>query len=290
MSSSQDSHIHTLLRLLSDPDEQIVRTIQEQLVLLGPSALPTLQQARETHEDLESRLTYVCDEIQFEELHKDFRLFVRQCSRHRDWEQGAFLIAKLGYPDLEISHYVHRLDGLADEFRAKWHSPTTPPQKGAELLKTFLFKDKGFSGNRIHYHDPDNSFLNRVIECRQGIPITLSAIFVLVGTRLNLPLAGVGMPGHFLVKIEGSTPPQYVDCFNGGAFLQEEDCQQFLTASGIDFQPQYLEKSPVKGILARMLRNLLSIYEEGRQSHMVRRVDTLMTTLEDSTSSPNLLT
>ncbi len=287
MSARPNSQIQALLRLLSDPSEHIAQTIQDQLIHLGPSALPTLQKARETHEDLESRIAYVCEEIQFTELHKEFLDFVSQCSRHRDWEQGAFLIAKLGYPDLDIPHYVQCLDHLAEEFRSKWHSADTPHPKAAELLKTFLFKDKGFSGNRIHYYDPDNSFLNRVIDCRQGIPITLSAIYVLVGSRLNLPLVGVGMPGHFLVKIEGSTPIQFVDCFNGGGFLQQEDCQQFLTASGIDFNPQHLEKSSVKGILVRMLRNLLSIYEQEGPKPMVRRVETLMAALEDPPPSPS---
>ena len=284
VSTVSNSKISTLLRLLSDPSEHVAKTIQEELITLGPSALPHLQEARETHEDLDSRISYVCDEIFFSELHKDFHTFVGHCSRHRDWEQGAFLIARLGYPDLDLSHYGQCLDHLAEEFRSKWHSSTSPPHKAAESLKTFLFKDKGFSGNRIHYYDPDNSFLNRVIECRQGIPITLSAIYVLVGARLDLPLVGVGMPGHFLVRVEGSTPTQFVDCFNGGALLHEEDCQQFLTASGIDFQPNFLEKSPVKLILARMLRNLFSIYEEGQEHHMARRVETLLKVLEEPTS------
>ena len=216
VSSAPDLKIPTLLRLLSDPNEHVAKTIQEELINLGLPALSHLKQARETHEDLETRIAYVCDEILFEQLHKDFQTFVGQCSRHRDWEQGALLIAKLGYPDLDLPHYVQCLDRLAEEFQEKWHSSESPPHKAAEFLKTFLFKDKGFSGNRIHYYDPDNSFLNRVLECRQGIPITLSAIYVLVGARLDLPLVGVGIPGHFLVKVEGSTPAQFVDCFNGG--------------------------------------------------------------------------
>ncbi len=288
MSSAGSLKIQNLLRLLSDPNEHVAKTIQEELINLGLPALPQLKQAQETHEDLESRISYVCDEILFGGLLKDFQTFVGQCSRHRDWEQGAFLIAKLGYPDLDLPHYVKCLDHLAEEFQEKWHATTSPPHKAAESLKTFLFKDKGFSGNRIHYYDPDNSFLNRVLDCRQGIPITLSALYVLVGARLDLPLVGVGMPGHFLVKVEGTTPAQYVDCFNGGALLQEADCQQFITASGIDFQPQFLEKSPVKLILARMLRNLFSIYEQGHETHMSRRVESLLNLLDEPTSSQDL--
>ena len=282
MNPSSDSTIHALLRLLSDPDQQVAQTIQHEFVRLGSSTIPFLEQAAEKDPVLEPRVAYVKDEIRFEQLKEEFRTFVSHSARQGDWEQGAFLIAKLSDPDLPIPHYVDYLNQLAEEFRAKWLSPTSPPGKASRLLNTFLFKDKGFSGNKIHYYDPDNSYLHRVIETRQGIPITLSAIYVFVGNRLDLPLAGVGMPGHFLVKIEGESPVQFVDCFNGGTVLLEQDCQKFLTASGIDYQPHFLEKSSTKQILTRMLRNLLSIYEREEQHCMGRRVQTLLDVFEQT--------
>lgn len=284
MHSPSETTIHALLRLLSDPNEQVAKTIQQEFVRIGPSALPFLEKASAEDTALEPRVAFVKDEIRFEQLKGEFNQFVAQGSRQMDWERGAFLIAKIAYPDLDVFHYEQCLDHLAEEFRTKWHSEETPPGKAARLLSAFLFKDKGFSGNRIHYHDPDNSYLHRVIESRQGIPISLSALYVFVGNRLELPLTGVGMPGHFLVKIEGEPPPQFVDCFNGGAFLREQDCEQFITASGLDYSPQFLEKSPTRLILARMLRNLLSIYEREEQNPMTERIQTLLQVLEESST------
>jgi regulator of sirC expression with transglutaminase-like and TPR domain len=279
-----ETKIQALLRLLSDPDEQVAKTIQHEFVRIGPSALPFLEKAGAEDTALEARVAFVKDEIRFEQLKEEFRTFVAHCSRQIDWEQGAFLIAKVAYPDVDIPHYEKCLDRLAEEFRTRWHSENAPPGKAARLLSTFLFKDKGFSGNRVHYHDPDNSYLHRVIESRQGIPISLSAIYVFVGNRLGLSLAGVGMPGHFLVKIEGKSPSQFVDCFNGGTFLREQDCEQFITASGLDYNPQFLEKSPTRLILARMLRNLLGIYEREQQNSMTERIQTLLQVLEKSST------
>lgn len=282
MPSSSETKIQALLQLLSDPDEQIAKTIQHEFVRIGPSALPFLEKAGEENAFLEPRVVFIKDEIRFQQLVKEFSAFLTHASRQVDWEQGAFLIAKAAYPDVDISHYVRCLDRLAEEFRTKWLSKDSQPGKAARLLSTFLFKDKGFSGNRQHYHDPGNSYLPRVIESRQGIPISLSAIYVFVGKRLGLPLAGIGMPGHFLVKMEGEPPPQFVDCFNGGVFLREQDCKQFLTASGLDFYPQFLEKSPTKLILARMLRNLLSIYEREPEHAMTDRIQVLLQLLQES--------
>ena len=282
-----ESTIHALLRLLSDPNEKVARTIQDQLARLGPRALPFLEQAGTDSPNLQTRIAYVKEEICFGQLQDDFKTFVSQSSRQDDWEQGAFLIARSAYPDLSIPHNVECLDQLAEEFRKKWHSTESPSGKAARLLSTFLFKDKGYSGNRENYYEPDNSYLNRVIETRQGIPISLSALYVFVGRRLGLPLAGVGMPGHFLVKIEGETPAQFVDCFNGGTILGEKDCEQFITASGLDYDPQFLEKSSTPTILARMLRNLLSIYEQEAQESMARRVRVLLRLLENEPTDPD---
>ena len=279
-----DTTIHALLRLLSDPNEQVARTIQDQLARLGSGVLPFLEQALAENATLEPRVAHIKEEIRFGQLKDEFQRFVSQSARQEDWEHGAFLIAQLAYPDLSIPHYVECLDHLAEEFRAKWLATESPSGKAARQLSTFLFKDKGFSGNRTQYYDPDNSYMNRVIETRQGIPISLSALYVFVGKRLNLPLAGVGMPGHFLVKLESETPPQFVDCFNGGTILREQDCEQFITASGLAYDPQLLEKSSTPTMLARMLRNLLGIYEQEPEEQMARRVRAMLDLLENEQS------
>ncbi|MDH3504969.1 MAG: transglutaminase-like domain-containing protein [Nitrospirota bacterium] len=275
-----DTTIHALLRLLSDPNEQVARTIQNQLTRFGSDVLPFLDQAGTDDALLQPRLAYIKEEIRFGQLLNEFKKFVSQSARQEDWEHGTFLISKLAYPNLDIPHYVECLDNLAEEFRTKWLATESPSGKAARLLSNFLFKDKGFSGNREEYYDPDNSYLNRVIDSRQGIPISLSALYVFVGKRLGLPLAGVGMPGHFLVKLEGETPAQFVDCFNGGTILREQDCEKFITSSGMAYDPSLLEKSSTPTILARMLRNLLSIYEQESEEPMARRVRALLELLE----------
>ena len=287
MSLPSDNTIHALFQLLSDPNEQVARTIQDQLSRLGPSVLPFLDQARVKDATLEPRIVFIKEEIRFAQLKDEFQRFVSRSARLKDWEHGAFLIAKLAYPDLSIPHYVECLDHLAEEFRRKWHATETPIGKAAGLLSTFLFKDKGFSGNRTEYYDPDNSYLNRVIETRQGIPISLAALYVFVGKRVGFPVVGVGMPGHFLVKLEGETPTQFVDCFNGGTILREQDCEQFITASGLGYDHKLLEKSSTPTILARMLRNLLSVYDQGHEEQMARRVRALLGLLEnEKTDAP----
>lgn len=88
-------------------------------------------------------------------------------------------------------------------------------------------------------------------------------------------------PKHFLVKLEGETPEQLVQCFNGGTVIRKQDCEQFITASGLDYDPQLLEKSSTPTMLVRMLRNLLSVYEQGHEEQIARRVQALLELLEN---------
>jgi regulator of sirC expression with transglutaminase-like and TPR domain len=97
---------------------------------------------------------------------------------------------------------------------------------------------------------------------RVGIPISLSVVYLLVGRRLNLPLFGIGMPGHFLVKYESERYKIFIDCFNGGALLTEKNCARFLTEAGYGFDDRFLQKSSVRTILSRMIKNLLAIYSK----------------------------
>lgn len=267
-----------MLHLLSDPDEDIARTIQNELVKMGPPALPFLESARMEHPPLSPLLDWVIGEIHVPQLLDSLRQGLLESSL--DWEQGAFLIARLRDPALNIAHYQKILDELAEEFRKKWDHESLSKEDAAQRLAMFLFKDKGFTGNQEHYYDPDNSFMHLVIDRRQGIPITLSALYVFVGRRVGLPVVGVGLPGHFIVRVDEVAPPLFLDAFNGGTRLKEQDCRQFIEAAGLEFYPHYLDASPTPAILSRMLRNLLGVYEKTGQETMVRRVTTLLSSFE----------
>ena len=90
------------------------------------------------------------------------------------------------------------------------------PLKVIKTIKTYLFKDLGFQGNRNNYYDPSNSYLNEVIDQKMGIPISLPVIYLEIAKRLNFPMVGIGMPGHFLIRPEFKNVGIFVDVFNQG--------------------------------------------------------------------------
>jgi regulator of sirC expression with transglutaminase-like and TPR domain len=167
-------------------------------------------------------------------------------------DEAALLVAAHAQPGLDVAAQLRRLDEVA----AGVAEPTL------DGLRRHLFVDLGFSGNDIDYHDPRNSFLNEVLDRRTGIPISLSILTIEVGRRVGAPLAGVGMPGHFLVR-DRVDPDVFVDPFARGAVLDRAGCEaRFRTIAGpaAVFDDSFLEPVGTRSILARVLANLRTIY------------------------------
>lgn len=176
---------------------------------------------------------------------------------------AALAIARTEYPDLDVAHYLARLDALAARVQAGLRSNPTA-RETITLLNRVLFDDEGLRGNRDDYYDPRNSFLNDVLDRRLGIPITLSLVYLEVARRVGFPLAGTGMPGHFLLKHYDMLSGEIIiDPFNHGRVLTAGDCIQRLKQiyrGEIEMQPEFLHPVTHRQILTRMLNNLRQIY------------------------------
>jgi regulator of sirC expression with transglutaminase-like and TPR domain len=185
-----------------------------------------------------------------------------------DLLRASLTIARTEYPDLDIRNYVTRVEALASKVRSQV-SPEISVVDMITSLNRVMFRDMGFRGNREDYYDPRNSFLNDVLERRLGIPITLSVLYMEVARRIGLPLVGVGMPGHFLLKVYDVEGRQIlIDPFNNGSMLNAADCEQRMKevyAGELRFKPEYLLPVSRRQILTRMLNNLRHIYMSVRQ-------------------------
>ncbi len=180
-----------------------------------------------------------------------------------DVPKAALCFAKgIAYPDLDVAEYLQRLRKLGED-AAEVISPYLPVFSRAEKLADFLFSERGFQGNTQSYQDPRNSFLNQVIDRRLGLPITLSVLYVALAERLSIPAAGVGLPGHYVVKIQPPEGELLLDPFYGGRLLSEDDCMHLVKASTSfhgSFNRAWLRPVSAQATLTRMLNNLRNIF------------------------------
>ena len=142
-----------------------------------------------------------------------------------------------------------------------------------EQLDRYLFAENGYHGSRFDYHHRANSYLNRVIDDREGLPITLSLLYMALGQRLDIELEGVGLPGHFVVRYRPSEgEPQLIDVFAGGVVLSREDAaRKVLAITGQPMTDEHLAATTNREIVQRMLRNLIGLAEAADDRQAVLR-------------------
>lgn len=253
-----------LLTLLDDPEPLVQQSVRIQLRELGPVAVVALRTLVEHGADETMRLAArdLIRQIGVDRFRDALADELRTAGPDRDieLESSIFAVAYLGYPEIDMAPYQAQLDVMAAEIGSRLR-PDAGPMEHVRQLSAYLVDELGFHGCRQeNFYDPDNSYINRVLERRIGIPITLSAVYLLVARRISMPLFGVSFPAHFLVKYQNDESEFFIDPFGGGQILDLDEGRRMLVALGIEERAEYFEPAPARVMLSRMLRNLSDIY------------------------------
>lgn len=202
-----------------------------------------------------------------------------------DLAEAALLIARQEYPALDVPRYLMRLDEMGAELRERLLEEPRP-ERAVMALNRYLFQEQGFHGNTEEYYDPRNSYLNDVLDRRTGIPITLSTVYMEVAARAGLEVEGVGLPGHFIVRVQTPMRGFLIDPFHCGALLSERECQDRLDrifGGRVKMEARHLARCGRKAMLERMLQNLKAIYvKQGDLTRALRAVELLLTVEPDN--------
>ena len=265
--------ISYLIQLLTDRDEFVRQKVSAQLIELGEDALPFLEIATR-REDIPLRIQAqaVIDAIFPKKLGEKFRQLAQKgLGRDVDLEAGMLLIMEFGHPHSDPKVCRENLDALARNLEQSLPTDADPSHI-VQSLTHLLFQQNRFKGNKANYMNPDNSYLNKVLEHKSGLPITLSALCVLVAGRLGLPIVGVGLPGHYIAKYNLPKNAIYFDPFHQGRLLNRTDCIQIVEQFGHRFEEHFLSQATNRETLIRMLNNLVQVYQG---SNDLDKADTL---------------
>ncbi|BAU10605.1 hypothetical protein LEP3755_10900 [Leptolyngbya sp. NIES-3755] len=201
--------------------------------------------------------------MEFSLARQRFYQEVRQDDENIDLEKAALYIAQEEYPNLDIEQYLNTIDKMAAEIQMRLPEEAYP-LRIVQTINQYLYKEQGFYGNSEDYYDPQNSFLNDVIDRKTGIPISLALLYLAIAKRIDFPMVGIGMPGHFLIRPAVNDEMDiFVDAYHDGEILFPQDCQERLNqlaGQPVEMRPQFLEAVTPKQFLARMLTNLKAIY------------------------------
>ena len=181
--------------------------------------------------------------------------------------EAAISIGQDEYPDLDVQQVLGEIDQLMARLKRRVPADAMPLQK-LRALNQFFFRDLSFRANVNNYYDPDNSYVSVVLKTRCARPISLAVVWLELAQGLGLAARGVGFPGHFMVKVNLPKGQVVIDPMDGQSLSREqlaERLEPFRRRSGLvdEFEVPlglYLQATPAREIIARMLRNLKEIY------------------------------
>jgi len=212
------------------------------------------------------RVAQILEEMRWEDIGNSFQHLLEKEGKNFSLERAMTLLASFPNGLTKPDEITGPINAMAEELK-----PAIRQAQDADMLiqifRQYLFKTLGFHGNMSNYYDPDNTYLNKVLDRKIGIPISLSSVCILLADRLiwrdrPIPLFGIGLPSHFIVQFRFYEKSVYMDPFNRGKLLTRRDCIDLLRNQEIGFQESYLTTVNSLTIISRCISNLVYVYND----------------------------
>ncbi|MBL4594835.1 MAG: transglutaminase family protein [Flavobacteriales bacterium] len=256
-----NTELQALISLLDDPDDNIYDDIKGKLISYGDDVIPHLESAWENSFDhlLQYRIENIIHELQFDNIKQELTNWK---SSEKDLIDGAIIIAKYQYPDLEETSIRDYIKLVTQDVWLELNDNLTALEK-IKVLNRIIFDVHGFYGNTKNINSPKNSYINNVIETKKGNPITLGIVYIAICNRLNIPMYGVDVPAHFILSYaeESENVLFYLNVFNKGAVFSTHDIDKFLEQLKTEPKDEYYTPCSNLTIIRRLVQHLIYTYD-----------------------------
>ena len=245
----------------------------DELAILSTATVLTLRRRATELESRAAELRHVASDVHVAQITRELAKLVQNRDDNFDLLRAGLLIAKLEEEDIDVDGYVAQVEQMAADIQSGLPKDAGESAKLA-ALNDYLFQQNGYHGNRFDYYHRANSLLNRVIDDRAGLPITLSVLYLELGRRVGLKIEGVGLPSHFVVRwVPTQGDPQLIDVFDKAKPLTREDAAKLvLELTGNPLQDENLVPQAPRQILRRIIGNLWSVASETRDGEALLRL------------------
>lgn len=265
---NNSTEIYALVKLLDDPDPEIFEHVEKRLVEHGNEVIEYLENVWETAPDvtLQQRIENVVHQIQFNTVKEDLNLWYQ--SGAFDLLKGALIVNRYQFPDLDEQKMINQIEEIKREIWLNLQYEMSSIEK-VKLINHIFYNVYGFRGNTTNHTDPQNSYINQVLESKKGNQISLALIYSTLAQKLDIPIYGVNLPQHFILGyLDESKRDEndfgvlfYINAFNKGAIFGKHDVDQFLRQLQLEPLPGFYAPCSNVEIIRRIIRNLISSYE-----------------------------
>jgi len=279
--------ISALINLLDDPNEDVFRMVEENLLQQGSDIIPALEEAWESSPDKfhQERLEDMIHQLQFNGTEVEFSNWVREGSD--DLLKGFYLISRFQYPELSFAEVNDPVEQIRKDVWIELNDNLTALEK-VKILNHIFFKIHKFSENASNFYDPNNSYINKVLESKKGNPISLGILYSVIGQGLGLPIFGVNLPKNFILAYKDSADLYetddedilfYINPFKNGTVLGKREIDYFLKQHKIKPEKKFFIPCSNIDIISRVLNNLANAYKKEKNQNKIDQIEKLISLL-----------
>lgn len=287
--------ISALINLIDDPDMGVYSHVRQELVSIGESVIPTLENAWETKSfggGFQGRVEDIIHEIQYQSIGDRLNDWIKNGAQ--DILEGAMIVARYQYPELDEMWVKDQVAQIRNDVWLEINDSLTAFET-VKVLNQVFFTMHGFSGDKQDYHSPKNSFVNDVLDNRKGNPLMLSIIYMKIAQDLGIPVYGVNLPNHYVLayinkynlaesieELEEKSILFYINAFSRGMVFNRAEIESFIKQLKMDMHKDYFLPCSNVVTIRRLLNNLVFSYEKNQELQKAEELGKLRELLTES--------
>ncbi len=265
--------------LLDDTDKNIYQSIIDNLINEGNHIIPFLEKEWELSDNelVHKRIENIISEIQFADTKKALYNWVSFGGN--DVIEGAYIIAKLRYPTLELAEIESKIENLRNNAWLEIHDNLTALEK-VRVLNHVFFSIEKFNGQRNYGSDLKSTFINTALDNKKGSPVILSIIYLAVAQRLGIPIKGVNLINNFILAYVDKISAKiaypnntnnvlfYINTFNRGSVFDSKEIDTYLEQLKVDKKEKFYNPVSNIEVIRNMILELIKIADVKKKDNL----------------------
>lgn len=291
MTKTNERDIQALVSMMDEPDPEIYEEISAHILSCGDEAMPFLEDAfeRSLNETMRGRVELLQQRIRNEILGEELIKWANE--KDDDLLHAWIRITKCFYPYFDTDAIHEQIHHIRKDIWLEMNDNLTALEQ-VKVFNHIFFDTHKFKGNTTDYYNPENIFINKVLEKRMGNPLSLSMLYMLIAQQVDLPVRGINLPEHFVLAYMGERFDTesmriyhdralfYINVFNEGQAFSVEGINSFLHNLGMEPLPAYFTPCSNSEMIIRMLNNILYSFDRAGKVDKTLGLEALRNRLE----------
>lgn len=270
---SIDTELKSIVTLLDDTDDFVVKAINKRMLGRGASVLSDLEELYNREKSYKTK-GLIADKIQF--LSNEFVLeeFENMLLRdYPDLERGIYLISKLIVPDIDEIYFKDLIGVLIRDLVEEINDRKTALEK-MQIFNHIFYHRLLFKCGDYPVTRESTTVLTSVLSSRHGIPLSISLVYFLLARCVGLEVYPMCFPGGFVPSyVENDKILFYMDIFRDGEIFSESRLKYYLENQGVDIDTSAFEVRDDRTLLLVYLEVLHFMYTQKEDEYLVSVLD-----------------